>query len=188
MKKQLLVLAALAAMSSSSVSAKEISGVEIPETISPEQQVLHFNGAGVRSKFFVDLYVGSLFTTAKMDSATKVMEGDQPAAIRLNITSGMITSEKMTKAMIEGFERATHGDVSPIEGSIKDFMSAFSEPIVEGDQFTLLSIPGKGVVTFKNGKQQSVTQGDTFRKALLGVWLGDDPTDDDLKEDMLHAD
>lgn len=188
MKKQLLVLAALAALGSTSASATEVSGVEIPDTISPDQQVLKFNGAGVRSKFFVDLYVGSLFTTAKTESATKVMEGDQPSAIRLNITSGMITSEKMSKAMIEGFERATGGDTSAIDGSIKDFMSAFAEPIVEGDQFTLLSVPGRGVVTYKNGKEQSVTQGDTFRKALLGVWLGDDPTDDDLKEDMLQAD
>ena len=188
MKKQLWGLAAMAAISGTSFAATEISGVEIPGTISLNQQTLNLNGAGIRSKFFVDLYVGSLFTHMRTQSANQVIQGKHPVAIRLNITSGMITSEKMSNAMIEGFKRATNGDTSEIDANINAFMAAFAKPIIEGDQFTLLSVPSKGIVTYKNGKQMSLTQGETFRKALLGVWLGDDPTDDDLKEDMLHAD
>ncbi|GGI87525.1 chalcone isomerase family protein [Shewanella gelidii] len=187
MKKQLLFAAAFMGLSGFAQAGVEVSGVEVPDSITPQETLLKFNGAGVRSKFFVDLYVGSLFTTAKVQDGASVLNSDQPAAIRLNVTSGMITSEKMTNALNEGFEKATGGDTSKIDDSIKAFIAVFDEQIKEGDQFTFLSVPGHGITSFKNGKKLSVTGDDIFRKAVLGIWLGQNPTDEDLKEDMLDS-
>lgn len=73
--------------------AKEVSGVQVADTVTLDSQALQLTGAGVRSKFFMDLYVGSLYLPAALSSTAAVI--DAPiAAIRLNITSGMITSEK----------------------------------------------------------------------------------------------
>ncbi|MGL5395016.1 MAG: chalcone isomerase family protein, partial [Shewanella sp.] len=41
--------------------AKEVSGVQVADSITLDAQTLQLNGAGVRSKFFMDLYVGSLY-------------------------------------------------------------------------------------------------------------------------------
>ncbi len=46
-------------------------------------------------------------------------------------------------------------------------------------------VPEKGVVVFKNGKIQPIIEGLEFKKALYGIWLGEEPADDDLKEDLL---
>lgn len=187
MKKSMVLVAALLGFSGVANAGVEVAGVDLPDSITPQDTVLKFNGAGVRSKFFVDLYVGSLFSAGDVSDGNSVLNSDQPAAIRLNVTSGMITSEKMTDALNEGFDKATNGDTSAIDANIKAFISVFSEEIKEGDQFTFLSVPGQGITSFKNGKQLSVTGDDTFRKAVLGIWLGKNPTDEDLKEDMLEG-
>ncbi|MBR9728418.1 chalcone isomerase family protein [Shewanella intestini] len=186
MKRTLLSLALLLT-SQSAFASTDVAGVPVPNAITLYEQTMQLNGAGVRSKFFIDLYVGSLFSTQKTSQAQQILTSDQANAIRLNITSDMITSDKMIEAMNDGFKLATKGNTHAIENQIAQFIGAFSEPIKSGDQFTLLSIPGKGIVTYKNGKQLAVTSGEEFRRAVLAVWLGDKPTDKKLKKRMLKG-
>ena len=54
-----------------------------------------------------------------------------------------------------------------------------------GDVILLDYIPGKGTIVNIRGEQQGVIEGEDFYSALLDVWLGDEPADDDLKEAML---
>ncbi|MGM0450424.1 MAG: chalcone isomerase family protein, partial [Pseudomonadota bacterium] len=83
---------------------KTVEGVELPGTIEVADTELSLNGAGVRSKWFMNLYVGSLYLPEEFDSAEAIVEADQPMAIQLDIISGMIDSENMTEATMEGFE------------------------------------------------------------------------------------
>ena len=164
--------------------AKDISGIEVADTIVLENQSLQLNGAGVRSKFFMDLYVGSLYVPAQLSSTVAVLEAPA-AAIRLNITSGMITSEKMRDAITEGFEHATAENTADIQPQIDAFMALFKEEIKEGDQFTLVANKARGVTAYKNGQEQATIEGEMFRQALLKIWLGDKPAQKSLKEAML---
>ncbi|WED23792.1 chalcone isomerase family protein [Vibrio sp. JC009] len=187
MKIKSVLLASLLSVATSAMAATEISGVEVPDNINVRNVDLVFNGAGVRSKFFIDLYVGSLFTPENTSDAKLVIDGDKAAAIRLNITSGMITSEKMSEAVYEGFDIVTGGQTDQIKEKIETFLTAFSEPIKEGDQFTFLSVPGTGVISYKNGSELSVTEGEEFRKDLFSIWLGEEPVDKKLKKKMLEG-
>ena len=54
--------------------------------------------------------------------------------------------------------------------------------------FDITYQPGKGVVAYKNGKEKGTIEGMDFKKALFGIWLSNDPADDDLKEAMLGLD
>ncbi|WP_163930537.1 chalcone isomerase family protein [Paraferrimonas sp. SM1919] len=162
-----------------------VSDVELKDNITIENQSLALNGAGIREKLWIDLYVGSLYTAQKTDSAQAVIAGQQLSAIRLNIVSGMITSEKMSNAVIEGFENAMAGDYSSINTQVEQFLGLFSEEIVEGDQFTFISKPGVGITSLKNGKELATIEGEDFRQAVLKIWLGDEPAQESLKEAML---
>lgn len=179
---KLATLASAMLLSFSVSAAQEVSGVSVPDNVSIEGTSLNYLGAGVRSKFFIDLYVGSLFTqTANND----VLTSPDISAIRLNIISGLITSEKMVSAINEGFDDATAGNTAPIAAEIAEFIGVFSADITKGDQFTLVSTPGKGLITYKNNEKLSTINNDVFRQAVLAIWLGDEPADDDLKDDML---
>ncbi|UCX05348.1 chalcone isomerase family protein [Shewanella glacialimarina] len=166
------------------LQAKMVSGINVPDSIVVNQQSLVLNGAGVRSKFFMDLYIGSLYLASVQSELEKVIE--QPVAvIRLRITSEMITSDKMTDAIKDGFDEATDGNSVHLQTEIDQFMALFSAEINDGDQFTFVLTRDRGVASFKNDQPQGEIPGELFRQALIKIWLGDKPAQKSLKQDML---
>lgn len=175
----------LAATLSTPVSALTVGGIDLPDTYTAGSAELQLNGAGTRSKFFMDLYVGSLYVPQAHNNGDAVVEADEPQAITLHITSGMITSDRMTEATMDGFEASTDGDMSAVKADIDQFMAVFKEEIKEGDVFDLVYVPGEGVNVLKNGEQKDTVGDLAFKKALFGIWLSDDPAQKSLKKDML---
>ncbi|MGI2179039.1 chalcone isomerase family protein [Shewanella frigidimarina] len=164
--------------------ASMIADVDVAEQITVVEQPLILNGAGVRSKFFMDLYVGSLYLPTKAHTLEDVLA--QPiTVIQLTITSGMITSDKMRDAITDGFEGATDNDTHSIAKDIEHFTQLFADEIVEGDQFTFVTQKGKGVSSIKNGIAQGDIAGEAFRQALLKIWLGEEPAQQSLRQAML---
>lgn len=166
--------------------AMTVEGVDVPDTYSYEGEKLTLTGAGSRSKWFMDLYVAGLYlSSAETESAKAIIESDEPQAITLNITSGMITSERMRDATLDGFDAATEGDTSAIQDDIDRFMAVFEEKIEEGDQFDLVYIPEEGVSVLKNGQHKDTLGDLAFKRALFGIWLSENPVDKDLKARMV---
>lgn len=167
-------------------SQTEISGVTPSKTISVGGETLNFNGAGLREKFFLDLYVGTLYLTNTTKDANKIIDANESMAITLDIVSGLITSEKMIDAINEGFEKSMDGNTASLATEIQEFKNAFKEEIVEGDHFVIAYTKGDETVEIhKNGKKVKRIKGKVFKKALFGIWLGNEPADSDLKDGML---
>lgn len=168
--------------------AREVAGVEIPETMNTEGTELALNGAGVRTKWFMDIYAGGLYLQQPSQDAQAIMKADEPMAIKLQMVSGLITSDKMKDAVTEGFQGATSGDTSAIQSEIDRFIAVFDEEIKEGDIFDLVYVPGKGVNIYKNGQfKETINGGMPFKQALFGIWLSDKPAQEQLKKSMLGA-
>ncbi|MBE8168623.1 MAG: chalcone isomerase [Shewanella sp.] len=184
MKLFVKMLFTVALLANHVVFAKTVEDVEVADTLSIDGQHLILNGAGVRSKIFFDLYVGSLYLPEKTSDYMSAMDSSS-AAIRLNITSGLITPEKMQNAIIEGFEDATHKKLAPIQIQIDEFIGLFESGIKEGDQFTFLAQKDTGITAFKNDIKITKIKGEAFRRALFAIWLGDKPAQKSLKKKML---
>lgn len=184
--KKLATTLLLSLSLATAAEAAKVSGVEIPETLSVAGEELKLNGAGVRDKWFMDIYVGGLYLTEPMNDAQAIISADKPMAIKLHMVSGMITSDKMKDATMEGFESATDGNMEPIKAEIDKFIAVFDEEIKEGDVFDIAYVPGEGVVVHKNGAEQGVIGGDmAFKEAVFGIWLSDEPAHSGLKSQML---
>ncbi|MAR93072.1 MAG: chalcone isomerase [Pseudomonadales bacterium] len=172
---------------SATVHALELGGITMPETLTTSDgATLHLNGAGIREKWFMDLYVGGLYLLQPSADPDTILSADEPMAIRLHIVSGMITSEKMVNATMEGFENSTGGNVDALDVNIKAFLAAFDEAIKEGDIFAFIYEPGKGIHIMKNGAEYMLVECElAFKQALFGIWLSDKPAQKSLKRDML---
>jgi hypothetical protein len=57
--------------------------------------------------------------------------------------------------------------------------------VVEGDQIVLTYVPGKGTSVSAKGQAKGVIEGKDFSDALLSVWLGGNPVQEDLKKALL---
>ncbi|MEP1215028.1 MAG: chalcone isomerase family protein [Marinobacter sp.] len=170
---------------SAPATAMTVEGVDLPDTYSAMDTELKLNGAGTRSKWFMDLYVGGLYVPETIDDGQAIINADEPQAITLHIISGMITSDKMKSATMEGFENSTDGDLAAIQDDVDTFLDVFSEEIKDGDVFDLVYLPGEGVRVLKNGEERATIGDLEFKKALFGIWLSDEPAQEDLKEKML---
>ncbi len=162
-----------------------VSGVKVDSKLNLEGQSLVLNGAGTRVKMFMDMYVGALYLEKKSSNANEIINSKDAAAIKLNIVSGLITSDKMVSAINEGFENSTGKKTAPLKVKIDKFKGFFKEEIKKGDVFVILYNPEDGVVVYKNGTKKGSIDGHDFKKALFGIWLCDKPADKDLKEEML---
>jgi len=183
--KKLFSLIALVVVFQSYQAQEEISGVTPSKTIEVNNEQLKFNGAGLREKWFLDLYVGALYLGNQSKESQNIIEADETMAITLDIVSGLITSQKMINAVDEGFEKSTGGNKEPLKDKIQQFKDSFKEEITKGDHYLIAYIKGTGTEVHKNGQKIKTIEGFEFKKALFGIWLGKEPADDDLKEGML---
>lgn len=174
------------AMSSTAATAQmKVGGAVLPATETFYGETVRLNGAGVREKLWIDLYAAGLYLNEKSSEANTVLNAEKPMAIKLHIVSRLISSDKMISAVTEGFEKSTNGNTAPIQKEIDTLISFFKEDIKENDVFDLVYLPSKGVVAYKNGEEKGIVPGKEFKKALFGIWLSNNPADDDLREQML---
>ncbi|MFC1524129.1 chalcone isomerase family protein [Thermodesulfobacteriota bacterium] len=184
LKKNILILLLLL-ITVPVAHALEIGGISMPGSLPAEGETLILNGAGIRTKFFLKLYVGGLYLQQKQSNPEQIIAADQPMAIRLHIISSMITSEKMKKATTEGFLNSTRGNFDPLRPQIEAFISVFKDTIKEGDIFDFTYLPGQGVSINKNDQHHSTIEDLAFKQALFGIWLCDRPAQKSLKNKLL---
>jgi hypothetical protein len=148
--------------------------------------LLVLNGAGIRTRIFLDVYVGGLYLMEKGTDAAAIIEADEPMAIGLRIVTGLITNDRMQKSIEEGFQKSTGGNTAPIREKIDALIDVYAEEINDGDVFELVYLPGQGLLVYKNGVNTATIEcGLPFKRALFGIWLSDRPVQTGLKRGML---
>jgi len=181
-----LLVAFITVLSISFTNAQtEVDGVTLDNAITIDGNSLVLNGAGTRVKYFMDMYVGGLYVTSKTNDGTKTANADEAMALKLTIVSGLISSDKMTSAVDDGFDEVLNGNTSAMQSKINKFKGFFSEEINKGDVFDISYAKGKGTTVYKNGSKVGSIDGLEFKKALFAIWLGNSPADKKLKKGML---
>ncbi|RRO21923.1 chalcone isomerase family protein [Flavobacteriaceae bacterium 14752] len=163
-----------------------VSDREIPTEMTINEKEVKLNGTGIREKFFMDLYVGGLYLTNKSKDAQAIIKANEPMGIKIHIVSKLISSKKMIDAVEEGFENSTDGNQEQYREKINTFISFFKDEINKEDVFDIAYHPETGTTVYKNKSKKGSIKGLDFKKALFGIWLSDNPADDDLKEGMLN--
>ena len=96
-----------------------ISASDVPQTIEFEGSNLILNGQGTRVVFFMKVYEGSLYLENKNSDADEIMNSNAPMALRIDVTSEMVTADAMKKALSEGLEKSTNNKTGPILNEIE---------------------------------------------------------------------
>ena len=174
-----------ACLVASSVQAAKVAGVELEESLSIGSHEMTFNGAGLRKRLFIKLYVGSLYLANASSDASAIIEADEAMSIRINVLSDLLTRNKMIKALKDGFRKATGGNTAAIQPQIDQMLDSMQEKIRPGDSYTLSYEPGVGTHIMRGDETLSTIEGLAFKQALFGIWLSDSPAQASLKKAML---
>jgi Chalcone isomerase-like len=170
-------------------TAREVAGVQVPEnaTLPGHSAPLVLNGAGVRSKFFVKVYVGALYLPKREASAAAILAAPAPASVRLHFLHSEVEVAKLVSAWNDGFaanqDEATLNSLRP---RIEQFNGLF-RTVHKGDSIRIDLLPAEGTQVWINEELRGTVPGTDFHKALLEIWLGAKPADGNLKEGMLSG-
>jgi len=169
-------------------SAAEVEGVRLPEQIVVAGRTLHLNGAGVRTKFFFDIYVGALYLEHPLRRAEAVLDDAGARHVRMVFLYKEVGREKLTAGWRAGFEK---NQSRRSMDALRDRLAAFNRMFGDarrGDVIDFDFLPDGETRVAVNGRERGRIEGRDFQRALLAVWLGRRPADDDLKRAMLGGD
>ena len=162
-----------------------ISASDVPQTIEFEGSNLILNGQGTRVVFFMKVYEGSLYLENKNSDADEIMNSNAPMALRIDVTSEMVTAEAMKKALSEGLEKSTNNNTNHILDEIEQLSSSFNSAVASGDFYEFVFIPEIGTHVLKNNELVELIPGFDFKKAFFGIFLSKNPIQKNLKKAML---
>ncbi len=170
--------------------AREVAGVTLDEStqIDGVSAPLVLNGAGVRSKFFVKVYVAGLYLSKRLSSADAILASSGPKRVRMHFVYDEISAEKIRAAWSDGY-KANHS--AEALAGLKDRVDRFNSyfpTIKAGDVVDVDYVPGTGTTVRINGEPNGPITGEDFHQATLRIWIGDSPASSGLKKAMIAGD
>ena len=175
----------LCLVSVSPLMAAEIEGVHIPDQAVVEGKPLQLNGAGVRTKFFFNIYVGALYLPQTTTSAEEAIKGLPPKRVSMYIIYDKVEREKLVGGWVAGFEKNQSKEALASLKQRLDQFNAMFDDAARGEVMTFdFLTDGTTLVTIR-GNEVGRIAGADFQQALLAVWLGKKPADRGLKDQML---
>ncbi len=184
MKRILITIVSLMMVSPTAI-AKEVGGKNLPDTIIAGKEILMLNGGGVRVKLAMDVYACGLYVKTKSQDAIKLLDADEPMAIKVQIILGLVNDSIMNDFLRAGFEKSSKGNLAPIQSRIEKMVYLLKSEYKQDDIFDFIYIPQEGITIYKNTRMLGTIKGLDFKKAFFGIWLGADPAQEDLKQAML---
>lgn len=151
-------------------------------------QPLQLNGAGVRSRFFFDIYVGALYLQEVEHRAERILLEPAPVRVTMHILYAEVDAEKLVDGWTAGFEKNLDDlQMQALEARLQAFNGIFADAH-RGDVLMFDFLPDGSTRVVINGVEKGVLQGMDFQRALMSVWLGEHPADPSLKKAMLGLD
>ncbi len=167
------------------LQARTVEGVALPESIALEGRPLVLNGAGVRKKFFFDIYVAALYLPERSRSAPEILDAKAPWRMVMHFLYEKVEKRKLADAWEAGFAANLDAeDKARMQPRLDRFKALFPD-LSRGREVWLDHLPGRGVRVTLDGRVLGTIEGADFARALLSVWLGPAPVTRALKDALL---
>jgi hypothetical protein len=170
-------------------SAADIAGVSIDDKANVGTTELMLNGAGLRQRVFFKVYAMGLYLSKKTGSGPEAINAQGPKRILIHMLRD-VDADQFIEALSEGI-RANHSEpeAKALEPRVRE-LGAIMASVKEARKGMRIALDWTGDATqvLIQGKPAGgPIAGEDFYRALLRIWLGDRPVQDDLKKALLGA-
>lgn len=181
------MLLALVCCAVLSASAAEVAGVKIEDRTTVSNADLVLNGAGLRKRAFFQVYAIGLYLPQKASSAAAVLAQGGPKRVAIHMLRD-VAADQFTDALVEGM-RNNHNEAQmkafePRIAQLSAIMAEMKEA-KKSMRITLDQVAGGTQLTIEGKAAGKPIAGEDFYRALLGIWVGEKPVQDDLKRALL---
>ena len=183
--KKIFIYILILVLASLTMTAKDTGGKNLPDKIKIENTNLNLNGSGVIKKFFFKIYAIGLYLQEKSEDPQKILKSDKAMSIRMHFIRNDIDVNKIRESFDEGFRKSTGNNFKGIQNELNTLKSCITNNIKEDDIVQFDYLPGTGTRVYFNKQLKATLAGINFKSALFGIWIGNDPRDDGVKEKLL---
>ncbi len=181
-------LAALLAITALASQGAEVAGVKIDDRSKVGPSDLVLNGAGLRKRAFFQVYAIGLYLPEKKTAGSEAIGAAGAKRVAIHMLRD-VDAETFTEALTDGMkanhDEATMQTLGPRIGQLSAIMAELKEA-KKGMRILLDWQPGSGTVVIVDGAPRGKPiAGEDFYRALLRIWLGEQPVQDDLKKALL---
>lgn len=182
------LLAAVLLCVGCSIQAAEVVGVKIDETTRVAGTELKLNGAGLRSKAIFKVYAMGLYLQEKQAAPAAIYSAPGPKRVHLHMLRD-VDADDFSEALAEGLKdnhteaemKAFAPRISMLTGIMNEIKEAKTGLSIDLDW-----LPGAGTQVAIGGQPKGKPiAGEDFYRALLRIWLGDNPVSGSLKKSLL---
>jgi hypothetical protein len=168
--------------------AAEVAGIKLEEKESVASSELVLNGAGLRKRAFFQVYAAGLYLAEKKVAAAEAIAAPGPKRVAIHMLRN-VGAGQFTDALMDGIkDNHSEADMKALEPRVKLLagIMAQMQEAKEGMRITLDWLPAAGTQVTVDGKAAGQPiAGEDFYRALLRIWLGDNPVQADLKKALL---
>lgn len=174
-------------LAASPAAAAQVEGVRLADNVRVNNQPMFLSGAGLRSKFFVRVYVCALYLSERISSPEGVIASRKTRRIELHMLRSMQASaihEAMMKGLEDNVSAAELKRLKPQLGRLQQAMTSIGG-VNEGEVIQFDFVPGQGTIVRIGGDVRDTIEGEELARALLSIWLGPRPVQSDLKDALM---
>ena len=168
--------------------AAEVAGVKLDDKVRVANSDLALNGAGLRKRAFFQVYAIGLYLPEKKTVAADAVAVTGPKRVAIHMLRD-VNAGQFTDALTDGMkDNHSEADMKALDPRIKQLAAIMSEmkEAKKGMRITLDWVPAAGTQVTVDGKATGLPiAGEDFYRALLKIWLGENPVQDDLKKALL---
>ena len=162
--------AALAAalIAAPGIEAAEVAGIKVEESIKVGGSDLVLNGAGLRAKLFVKVYVGALYVSQKASAAPALLDAATPRRMTMRLLRD-IDADTLYGALKDGLNNNnSEAELTALKPQVDQFAAIMKQigNAKNGDTVTI-DFAADGVAVGFNGETRGKVAGPAFGKALL---------------------
>lgn len=168
--------------------ARTIDGVSVPErlNLAGETAPLVLNGAGLRTRFFVKVYVAALYLTRPATQAERVLEEGSTRVVAIHMRRDTDSDQIGSALLASVAKNHETAEMTALQDRLAKF-KLLVPAMKRGDVLRLEFGPDGTTRVVRNDQLLGTLEGADFQRALLKIWLGNNPVDDGLKQNLLGA-
>jgi hypothetical protein len=168
--------------------AAEVAGVKLEDKDRVANSELVLSGAGLRKRAFFQVYAIGLYLPERKTVAAEAIAAPGPKRVAIHMLRDVDAGD-LAGALADGMkDNLSEAETKALEPRTKQLSAIMGEmkEAKKGMRITLDWAPAAGTQLTVEGKPAGAPiPGEDFYRALLRIWLGDKPVQDDLKKALL---
>jgi hypothetical protein len=166
----------------------EVAGVKLEDKDRLANAELTLNGAGLRKRAFFQVYAIGLYLPEKKAAAADAIGAAGAKRVAIHMLRD-VGADQFTDALMDGMkDNHSEAEMKALDPRVKQLAAIMSQmkEARKGMRITLDWVPAAGTQVTVEGKATGLAiAGEDFYRALLRIWLGNNPVQADLKKALL---